>query len=235
MKQKPDLVTAESGWKLLFRIGGIAPFFTLTCYLAQMAAIITGGDYPVDTAGWAEVFQRSRILGLLFINALDTISIALLGLLFLALCTALWQADRSLSAAAGFFALLGLPVFIIPRVLMLSLLPLVLQESVAKGAAPATIEAAMALMNTIGMATPLTAGFFFLAVAGTLLSAVMLHAGLFGKVIAGLGLAAGLITLAGGMCAVLGLEIAAGLAWIHGMLWLVWWLLAGRKLWLLGR
>jgi hypothetical protein len=235
MKQKPDSVAADPGWKLLFRIGGIAPFFTLACYLAQLAAILAGGNFPADAAGWADLFQRNRVLGLLYLNALDSLSIAVLGLLFLALCAALWDSNRSLSAAGGFFALLGIPVFIIPRVLMLSLLPLIAQSGAADGSQQVVIETAMGFMQSIGMATPLTAGFFFLAVAGTVLSLAMLRTAAFGKVTAWVGIVAGLVTLAGGICAVLGFGAAALLAGIHGALWLVWWLLAGRKLWLLGR
>ncbi len=236
MSKIKQTTKGETTWNTLYRLGGIAPLITLACYLTQLAAILLGGEYPVDAAGWTALFQRSRILGLLYINALDTLSIAILGVLFIALYAALRRASESLTAVAGFFALLGVPVFIIPRVLMLSLLPFVLQSgAVAAGARPAAVETAMAIMNSIGIATPQTAGFFFLAVSGTILSVVMLRSGIFGKAVAWLGILAGILTLAGGIWAVLGLPAAAALGMIHGMLWLAWWLLAGRGLLLLGR
>ncbi|MBN1136721.1 MAG: hypothetical protein JXM73_09045 [Anaerolineae bacterium] len=44
-------------------------------------------------AGWFALFQHSKLLGLFTLNALDILSIALMGVMFLALYAALKHAD----------------------------------------------------------------------------------------------------------------------------------------------
>jgi hypothetical protein len=76
---------ADSNWKSLYRIGGVAPLIALAFYLTQMLVIAFGEAYPATIEDWFSLFQRSKVLGLLYLNALDVFSIAFLGTMFLAL------------------------------------------------------------------------------------------------------------------------------------------------------
>ena len=94
--------TRDPAWKSLYRIGGVAPLIALAFYLIQLAVIIlTNEAYPTTPEAWFALFHRNKVLGLIFLNALDTLSIALLGTMYLALYVALKQCNPSSMAVAG--------------------------------------------------------------------------------------------------------------------------------------
>ncbi len=107
----------------LYRLGGPAALLTLVLYVIQFV-LIRWDDYPVSTEQWFALFERSRLLGLFYMNAPDIVSITLLGVMLLALRTALTSDGPSWTAVAGYFGFLGVGVFVVPRVAMLSMLPL---------------------------------------------------------------------------------------------------------------
>jgi hypothetical protein len=84
-------------------------------------------------------------------------------------------------------------------------------------------------------ATPETAGFFFVAIAGLVFSLVILKSRSLGQVTAYTGIVASLITFADDICIVIAPSLAAILLPINGLLWLIWWLLISRGLFQLGR
>jgi hypothetical protein len=149
--------SADSNWKNLYKAGGLAPLVTLAFYLIQILAMVFGEPFPTTMADWFSLFQRSKILGLLYLNALDIFSIAILGVMFLALYMALRRVNGSFMAVAAFLAFIGIAVFIAPRVAMLSVLPLSDQYAAATTEAQrATLLAAGEALNVLGTATPLT-------------------------------------------------------------------------------
>ena len=85
--------------------------------------MIFGGPFPATTEDWVALFQRNKILGLLYLNALDIFSIALLGTMFLALYIALKRYNQASMLIATYIAMLG-GVFVVPRVAMLSIVTL---------------------------------------------------------------------------------------------------------------
>ena len=226
----------DSVWKPLYKVGGIAPLVALAFYLIQVLAMLSGEPYPATAEAWFSLFQRSKVLGLLYLNALDILSIAFLGTMFLALYIALRRRHGSGMAIAAFFAFLGVAVFVVPRVATLAVLPLSDQYAAAATEAQRSqLLAAAQALGSLAQATPQTAGFFFLAVAVLIISAVMLRAAAFGKAAAYAGLLAGLLTLADDACLVLAPSAAAVLMPISGAIWLIWWLLVSRGLFQLGR
>ena len=94
-------------WKTLYRFGALAPWITLLLYASQFIILIFGEPYPETTEGWFDLFQRSEFLGLWYLNALDILSWALLGVMFLALYMALRRVRPSWMLIALYFALLG--------------------------------------------------------------------------------------------------------------------------------
>ncbi|MBN1887260.1 MAG: hypothetical protein JW850_04700 [Thermoflexales bacterium] len=82
--QGADAKTVDSNWKGLYRVGGVAPLVALAFYLVETLAMIFGGAYPTTTESWFVLLQRNLLLGLLDLNALDILSISLLGTMFLA-------------------------------------------------------------------------------------------------------------------------------------------------------
>jgi hypothetical protein len=119
-----DNLSTDARWRTLYRAGGLAPRIALVLYASQFIILIFGDPFPATVEGWFALVQRSRLLALWYLNALDILSFALLGVMFLALYVALRRVRPSWMLIALYLALLGVVVFIVPRVLTLSLLPL---------------------------------------------------------------------------------------------------------------
>jgi hypothetical protein len=236
MNEIRDTHTHHANWKLLYRIGAVAPFVTLSFYSIQMLAMVFGGADPATIEDYVSLLQCNLALGLLYLNALDIFSIAFLGTMFLALCVALRQVDRSYIAIAAFFALLGTTTFVVPRVAMLSLVPLSARYATATTEMQRIVLlAAMETLGSLGVATSRTIGFLFLTVASLIISGVMLKSTTFGKVTAYVGIAASVVTLAIDVCVVILPSAAASLAFLDALIWLVWWILVSRGLFKLAR
>ena len=101
---KPTVETIDPTWKSLYRVGGSGALIALVFYLSQVLILIFGEPYPVTTEGWFNLFTRSNLLGLFYLNALDMASITLFCLMFLALCVALKRGNESAMAIAGLVA-----------------------------------------------------------------------------------------------------------------------------------
>jgi hypothetical protein len=231
-------IIENSNWDQLFKIGGIAPFVTLAFYLTQLLTTIFSGEpYPVTPEEWFTLFHRNPILGLIFLNALDIFSIAILGLLFLALYLALRQVNPSLMLVATFLAFLGIAAFVSSRANMVTAtLALTEQYTTATTSAQSTqILAAGQAVMVLSRATPETIGFFFVAVASLIISIMLLKTDMFNNGISYLGILGFFITLANHIGLVLASSIATALMPINGLIWLVWWIWVGIKLFQLGR
>ena len=219
--------------KSLYRIGGAAPLVTLTIYLSQLLIIIVSGvTYPTTPESWFALFQQNPLLGLIFLNAFDVFSIAILGLMFLALYVALRCTNPSYMAVATFFAFLGVAVFVSARAEMVTAtLSLSNQFAIATTEAERSqILAAGHAVMALSRATPETLGFFFITIASLIISTVILQSSTFSKMIAYLGILGSIIVLANDISIVIAPSIATILMPLSGLVWLVWWILVGQKL-----
>ena len=239
--QTAGVETADAKWKSLYRIGGAAPLITLACYLTEVLAIIfgelAGEPYPTAASDWLALFQRSKVLGLLYLNALDVFSIAILGIMFLALYVALKRIHESYMVIAAALAFIGIAAFVSSRADAVSAtLSLSGQYATATAEAQrAQILAAWQAAEAPIRATPQTIGFLFIALASLVTSIVMLQSKVFGKATAYIGIIAGIVTLADHVCIVVAPSIAGILMPIDGLLWFVWWVAVSRRLFQLGR
>jgi len=227
-----------SQWNQLFKIGGIAPFVTLVFYLIQFLTIILSREpFPVTPEEWFTLFHTNPILGLIFLNALDIFSIAILGLMFLALTIALWRVKPSWMLVAAFLALLGITAFVSSRANMVTAtLALTEQYAAARTVAQSTqILAAGQAVMVLSRATPETFGFFFVAVASLIISSLMLKTDVFNNGTGYLGILGFVITLTNHICLILASSIATALMPVSGLIWLIWWIWVGIKLLQLGR
>jgi hypothetical protein len=218
---------SKSNWKSLFRIGGIAPFLTIAFYVSEYT-FIQWDKFPTSTEDWYLLFQRNRLLGLFYLNALDIFSIALLGVMFLALYVALKKFNESYMAIAAFFSFLGVGAFIVPRIAMLSLLPLS-DRYVLAGTETERVRllAAGETLGALGTPTPQTVGFLFMAFGVLLISVVMLQGNVSGKVSAWFGILASALTFADHACVILVPSAAIPLMIASGLFWIPWWVMIG--------
>jgi hypothetical protein len=238
---------SKNCWKNSYKIGAVAPLIALVFYLIEFSLLIVGKEpYPTTIEGWYAIFQRSKLLGLWYLNALDILSFALLGLMFLALYMALRSIHPSLMVIALYFAMLGVVIFIVPRVLHLALLPL------SDLHAAATTEAQRILYLTAGealsqvsSATPQTLGFLFTTLAGLIISIVRLSSATpspvgppsqpLSKAAAYVGIVGFVAALANYASRLLAPAIAAMLMPINGLLWFAWWSMVSVGLFKLAR
>jgi hypothetical protein len=229
-------------WHTLYRAGAVAPLIALVLYSSQFILLALGDPYPLSAAGWFALAQRSKLLALWTLNALDILSVALLGIMILALHLALRQRRPSWMLIATYMALLGVAVFVVPRALTLAVLPL----SDLHAAATTEAQRSMYLMagetlTHVTSATPMTLGFLFMASAGLIVSLVMLldragdHASPFGRAVAYVGIVGFVAALANYLAALLAPSVANMLTPLNGALWLIWWLLVARGLFKLAR
>jgi hypothetical protein len=235
---KTDANPSNPTLKSLYRIGGVAPLVTLTVYLGQLLIIIVSGvTFPATPESWFALFQQNTLLGLVFLNAFDVFSIAILGLMFLALYFALRETDPSYMVVASFFAFLGIAVFVSTRALMVSG---TLNLSGLYAAATTTVQKSQILTAWLTItsptrATPETTGFLFVAIAGLIISTVILRGKVFNNAIAYVGITGFIITLANQISIIVAPAIATILMPLNGLAWLIWWILVSRKLLQLGK
>jgi hypothetical protein len=231
---------AGDAWNGLYIAGAIAPLIALLLYVAEFAVIILGNlagtPFPASTQAWFSLLHSSKLIGLVYLNAPDILSIALLGVMFLALYVALRDIRPSAMLIAAYLAFLGIAAFVVPRVAMLSLAPLGERyAAAASDAARSQLLAAGEALGSLGTATPQTAGFFFISVATVIMSAVMLRGASFGRITAYAGIAAGILTILLDLSGLIGPAAPAPLLGIAGLFWVAWWILVARGLLRLGR
>jgi hypothetical protein len=176
--------------------------------------------------------QRDKLLALWYLNALDIVSFALLGVMFLALYVALRRVAPSWMLIAIYLALLGVVVFIVPRVLTLSLLPLSDLHAAATTEAHRTmILTAGETLSHVSTATPQTLGWLLKAVSGLIISVVFLRnrafggVSVFGKATAYVGIVGSVVAFANCIGWLIAPSAAAILLPFNGLLWLIWWIL----------
>jgi hypothetical protein len=196
-----------------------------------------GEPLPVTMEDWFLLLQRSKTMGLLYLNAFDVFSIAFLGTMFLALYVALRQANQSTMAIAAYIAFIGVAVFVAPRALMTAA-----TLSLSDQYAAATTEARRLELLTGGeamiaavRATPQTTGFLFLAISGLIISIVILRSKRFSRIVGYVGILASVVTFADHACLVVAPSIASILMPLDGTLWLIWWILISWGLFRLSR
>lgn len=225
-------------WRSLLQAGAVAPLITLATYVIEVIGVILVGDsYPTSTLEWFTLFAEDKLLGLLALNVFDVVSIALLGIMFLALYVVLRKQNESMMLMAVFFALLGIAVFVASRADMGSTM-LKLSDEYAAATTQMQKDQILAVGRALGApvrATIDTIGYFFIAAASLIISAVILRSGLFNKVTAYVGILGFIIALVSRLG--LGIDSSLGemLMPVHGFVWLIWWVLISRGLFRLAR
>jgi hypothetical protein len=227
-------------WKTLYRAGAVAPIVALVFYLIEFSLLIFGEPYPTTIEDWYALVQRSKLLALWYLNALDILSFMLLGIMFLALYMALRRVRPGWMLIAVYFALLGVVVFVVPRVLHLSLLPLSDLHAAATSEAQRTMYlTAGEALSQVSSATPQTLGFLLMAVAGLIISVVVLRSGHqhppIGRAAAYVGIVGFVAALANYATRLLAPDIASMVMPINGLLWFAWWIMISVGLFRLGK
>lgn len=234
-----DIMKQTEIWKPLYLTGAVSALLAALLFRRNIGAevsLFTGVDaIPTTVADWYALLQANPFVGLSLLAVFDLVNYILVGVIFLALGAALWQANRSVAALALASGLVGVTLNLASNI-SLTLF------SFSQRYAAVTSTAQRADLLAAGQAVlagsdPLTAvpgtsalvGLLLVALAGLLFSVLLLP---FYRGTAVLGLLASGCDLA--YCLVFPLTAVAPVYLLlaaAGLFWMLWHLLVARVLW----
>jgi len=204
-----DLQAGNSAWKTLYWLGGIAALLAVFVFRRNLSAELMAlrglglffvPDMPVSVSGWFTLLQSNPLVGLTLLNVFDLFEYALLGLIFLAVCTALWQTDRSAMLVATVCGMVGIIAYFVSNqafaLLALSERYTAATSDITRASFLAAGEALLAINNpgALYQGTGIYVCMFLVPLAGLIMSLVMLQGNIFNRATAVVGiLANGLI------------------------------------------
>jgi hypothetical protein len=239
----------DSGWKGLYKVGGIAALLCAVMYIVTLVVYIPANlasPPPETVLDWFGVFEDSPVTGLFYLGLGDLIIMLLWGPLALALYAVLKKSNRTWSLIATAFVFVGMAVFLATNTAF-SMLSLSHEYTTASTEAEKSnlLAAGQAMLAITRGAGHLYLGMQLVWLSGLVLSVIMLRSKDFSKATAwvgilGLGLlVAGIIggghyTSTGEYTLIQGIIVAVQYVG-GGLLSLVWYILVGLRLIKLGR
>ncbi len=251
MNQVSSAKTSDTGWKSLYRVGGVAALIAGVLFRRNIAAeigLFSKQQPPVTVRNWFEILQSNRLLGLSYLNIFDIVNYALVGLMFLALYAVLKRANKSYMAIATTLGFLGIAVYFASNTAF-SMLSLSDQYAAATTEAQRTMllsaGEAMLVINRFSDpgAHPGTGGYISLlliAVAGMITSFVMLRSDLFNRATTYVGILASAFDLAYCIAFIFLPTVDSELLAIifipaAGLFLMIWHIMVGWRLYQLGK
>jgi predicted membrane channel-forming protein YqfA (hemolysin III family) len=226
-----------STWKPLYRIGGIAALLAAVLFRRNLGAevsLFTGMEtVPQSVVEWYALLQSNPFIGLAFLSVFDLVNYALVGLIFLALGAASWQAHKSLALIAFASGLMGIAVSFASNH-SFSMLSLSQQYATASSEAQksALLAAGQSILVTLDPlatwpATGVYVSLLLIALAGLLFSIIMLHSN---RATAIVGLLASGCDLV--YCMTFAIAPTLQVVWLAsgGLFYMIWHLLIARSL-----
>ena len=196
---------------------------------------------PTRTIDWFSLLQENRIIGLTMLDVLDLVEYILVGLIFLALCAALWRTDKSAMVIATTLGIVGITVYLATNqafsMLALSERYSAAATDVERSMLLAAGEALLAVQypGSIYQGTGIYLSLLLVLLAGLIYSIVMLRSGVFSRATAVVGILANGI----GLCYFLTLIFAPAIYWIphpiSAPFRVIWYFLIALKLFSLAR
>jgi hypothetical protein len=219
----------KSEYNLLYKLGAMSAIIAGMILLFEIL-FIRLNYYPASVEQWYDMFNRSRILGLFYLNAMDIISVLLLGVMFAALCTRLKDDGKTAVRLSLPFAFLGIALFIIPRTIMLSFVSLSGEYAAAGQTSKDVMLAAGKILSSLAMPTMQTTGFFIIALVSYMLSMTMINSYSMPKAAGFVGIMAFFLTLIDNITFAIAPGIANLLMQVAGVFWVVWLIIVGAGL-----
>ncbi len=230
MNQVIDSETADSRWKGLYKVGGVAALTMLVLIPIQIIIFIAWPP-PGTVEGYFTLFQDNWLLGLLNLDLLYMLTNALMVLIYLALYAALRRTSESSMAIALVVGLVGIAAYFASNTAF-EMLSLSNQYAAATTDAQRTIfMAAGQAVLAIYTGTAFDVYYVLSAVALLIFSAVMLRSSIFSKLTAYMGILAGVLMIVPSTAGTIGLYFAL----ISLVPWAIFSVLIARRLLRLGQ
>lgn len=241
----------DNTWKPLYITGGVATLLIVLIFRRNWSAelVISSGfgifeipdPLPNNALEWFKLLQKDPFVGLSLLNLFDLINLALVGLIFVALYTALRNVNKSLMLMAIASGLVGVAVYLASNQAWEMF-------SLSQQYAATTSDTQHSVLLTAGdvllatnhpeapyQATGIHVGLFLVLIAGLLISIVMLQSDIFGKVAAVCGILANALAMLG----FIALAFGPTISWIPPTLAapfrMIWYILIAIRLFKLAR
>lgn len=241
--------TYDFAYRGLYKAGAIAALIAAVLFrrnldaewmLLRGAGIINAGPStaPNTIIDWFMLLQHNKLLGLTLLNLFDLINYALVGLIFLALCTALRRANPSWIIIAAALGFAGITSYFVSNqsstILSLSQQYIAATSDAQRAMFLADGQAALAIhQNNSYAGSGIYLSFLLVSVAGLIISVVMLRSSIFSIAIAYMGILANSFGLGyyivfafAPMFVYIPLSISA-------IFLLIWYIQVGVRLWVL--
>jgi hypothetical protein len=240
LKRVNDAEAAESGWKGLYKLGGVTALITLVVPLAEIAINFLPGvadltQRTVTVIDWFTLFQNHWFLGLRNLGLLNIVGAALLAPTFFAIYSALRRDNEAFGAFGTILFFVGVAVYITSNRAFSML-------SLSGQYASATTDAQRSLFIAAGQAMlaegESRSGILLIEFACLVISVVMLRGKVFSKATAYAGILGNVLLM------VVEIHVAfvptllgawMGIAGGGGLAIMTWYILVGRRLLQLGR
>jgi hypothetical protein len=223
----------DSGWKTLYRVGGVAALVAAFVFRRNIGAEVSLASArmpPTAAGGWFDLLQSSRFVGLAYLNLFDLVNYALLGLLFIALYVALRQINKSAMLIALCAGLVGAGVYFASNQVFAVLALSNQYAATAEADRAALLAAGEALLAIGSQGAGVYLGLFLVTLSALVFSIVMLRGSVFTRLTAYLGMVGNACIL----CYFIALIFAPALTWLPHTLGaiplVVWEALAGFRL-----
>jgi hypothetical protein len=239
LTQVANTETTDRAYKSLYRLGGVAAIIVTVLTLVEVV-IFTFYPQPGTISGWFMLLQSNRLIGLMDFWGLEVPMYVMFTLVFLALYVALRKTDEGIMLIALTFALLGIGIFFATNN-PFTMLSLSNQYTAATtDAQRSTLLAAgqTVLANTNQRAIGgFNMGLCLVSVAGLMISSVMLRSRSFSRLTAYVGIVTFALSLADYLRQALTSSVIIALLVIlpNVVFLVIWFMLVGRRLYLLGR
>jgi hypothetical protein len=234
-----DAETADSRWKGLYKVGGVAALIIAVLLLCEII-VFSVWPQPDTVMGYFELFQDNWLVGLLDLDLLGMVAYFMFVPVVLALYIVLRRASESFMAIGTVLFFVGISVFFATNTAFSIF-------SLSNQYAAATTDAQRAMFLSAGQATltSFTVGAFqvsYVIVSGAwlIIAAVMLRSSIFSRATASSGILAGATGI--GAVALEHTPVIGGVfplivaLYFAAIVFLVIWVvLAGRRLFQLGR
>jgi hypothetical protein len=227
--EQSRIVTAESRWTWLYRVGGAAALITAIFLPIQIIVFLLYPP-PSTITGWFALFQSNKLIGLLDLDLLMIADQILLVPILLVLYITLRQTSES-------FIAIGMTLWFVAIVAFFASNPSFSMLSLSDGYAAATTDAQRAMFLAAGQAafanwqgTAFQIFYFLGSIAPIIISVVMLRSNCFAKAIAYLGILGNVVAF-GLYFPPMGVYISL----ISVVVLEIWYILVGRRLFRLAK
>lgn len=236
---KPKAESLDSSWKNLYLIGGLAALIAGVIFRRNIGpeiSLFCGIVIPSSALDWFTLLQSNRFIGLAFLSIFDLVDYLLAGIMFLSLYVILRETNASHMLLAVVFEFIGIAVYFASNTAF-SMLALSDQYAIATTDSQKflLLAAGEAVLTMGNQGTGILTSFLLLAASGLIVSIIMLQNDLFGRRIALLGILASLFDFIYCITQVFVPIISVFFVSTAGLLLMIWHILIGQKLLILGR